>query len=228
MVISLLAPSEDVRGAPDVGVAYVNVPGAVTEMSRVAHHANASRVLELIGAASSFDGVLVDSLFDTGVELAREVVDVPVVGLFWPSVSHAMLIGGRFAILHCHPGPSRDTRGEALILDALASRYGVMHHLAAIQGAALGNLPSKENELAVALADIVHSLGKKSGANSVIVYGVHLLGEINAALEAKADAAEVVVVDATLCGLNALEGMLRQKNRCSRKHYPKTEHVEYS
>ena len=107
MIISLSTVSENIQGAPDVGLAYVNVPSVqVKEASRMEEHMNAHKILELsTAAADGFDGVMVDSIFDTGVEIAREVLEVPVVGLFWPAVSQALLLGGpggRFAFLYVY------------------------------------------------------------------------------------------------------------------------------
>ena len=99
LVVFCGATREDVVGAPDVGILPCAVPGASLETTRVGQHVTEGRILELV-QAQTFDGVLIDSIFDTGVELSREAFDCgPVVGTFLPAVSQAALVGGRFGLV---------------------------------------------------------------------------------------------------------------------------------
>ena len=223
VLVIALAPSEEIRGSPDVGVAVVGVPNAIHEVSRLAEHTNAGKIVELIqhaaGEGTGFDGVLVDSIFDTGVDIARELVEVPVVGLFWPSVSQAFLIGQNCAILHVYPGPARASDSEVLMLEALALRHGVRSKILGIECVAMCSLPAKdESELAAGLAEVVSSLARRSGAGAVVVSGLHQLEAVRLRV------LNVAVVDASLSGLGGLESMLRQGLVCSRRQFPKSGH----
>lgn len=230
MVISLsTVPSESISGAPDIGLAYVNVPGVLLkEVSRMGEHMNAHKILELsTAAAGGFDGVLVDSIFDTGVEIAREVLEVPVVGLFWPAVSQALLLGGpggRFAFLYVYEGAARSCRGEERLLLERAVQYGMERHLKAMDFVAREALPAKEEDVVLALAERVERLGQTNDdVSAVIVVGIHVQAELQRTLAAKGE--KLAVVDASLCGLQALEGMMRQGLKASRIHYRKVSNV---
>jgi Asp/Glu/hydantoin racemase len=202
-----------------VGIAYVNVAGATRERTRLGEHVNAGKVVELVqAAAGGFDGVLVDSLFDTGVEISREILDIPVVGLFYPAASQAILVGGNFAILNVFVGKSSD--GEAVLIEELAARYNVRDRMCDFQSVALASLPKDEDQQADSIAEIVMEMVQKSGASSVIVAGIHIIPLVNAVLKLKN--ANVMVIDASLSGLASLDGMLRQSLTSCRKQYQKS------
>ncbi len=78
------------NASPDFSMAMVNVPQAPATLgSRSAHHHATQGLLELVRASSSgFDAILVDSIFDVGVDVAREG---------WPGCEHAncLITGAR-------------------------------------------------------------------------------------------------------------------------------------
>lgn len=60
-------------------------------------------LVELVKASSNgFDGILIDSIFDVGVDVARESVAKVIAGCFYPAVTQALLLtnGTGFSIVH--------------------------------------------------------------------------------------------------------------------------------
>ena len=174
------------------------------------------KILELI-QAQTFDGVLIDSIFDTGVDLSREAFDGPVVGTFLPSCNQAALIGGRFCILIFGEG-SDEAVGH--LIRSLALRHGVGERLGNVQCVAANTLPAKEEEMVAAVTEMLLRLAKPVNAASCVVAGLHVAEKVNALLRSRNDT--LVVIDSTLAGLNAIEGMMRQTLRPSRKVYTKS------
>lgn len=110
--------------SPDFTIALVNVPQAPLSLgSRCAHFKATTGLgnaigldwmsmgmfalkppipVELVKASSDgFDGILVNSIFDVGVDVARESVAKVVSGCFYPAVSQALLLtnGTAFSIV---------------------------------------------------------------------------------------------------------------------------------
>lgn len=208
---------EDLVGSPDVGVLPVTVPGTSSlESSRLARHICEKAIVELV-SAQKFNGVVIDSILDTGVDISREVFDAgPVVGTFLPSVSQALLIGGTFGVVVVN------AEGDFVCqtLRELAVRYHVSDRLVAIHCVPASSLPSKEEEASQQLVEIVVSVAKKNGCSSVILSGGVHIPSINETLRLRGES--LVVIDASLAAINAVEGLIRQGLRASRKLYPKS------
>jgi Asp/Glu/hydantoin racemase len=205
---------EDVVGAPDVGILPCAVPGD-GEMTRIGQHVTEGKILELI-QAQTFDGVLIDSIFDTGVELSREAFDCgPVVGTFLPAVAQAALVGGRFGLVVVCSLEGGEQAAPHLLRD-LAVKHGVADRMQFVQCVAQSAVPRGEEH---AVAELCAGLGRRHDVQSVVVWGAPVPGA-NAWLRSRGD--PLVLIDATLAGLNAVEGMMRQNLRPSRKLFPKS------
>lgn len=203
--------------APDLGILPCTVPGASLETTRVGQHVTEGKILELVQALhATFDGVLVDSIFDTGVELSREAFDGgPVVGCFLPACAQAALVGGRFGLLVVGAFEGGEQAAPQLLRD-LAAKHGVRERLAFVHCLAAAAVPRDEEHHVV---ELCATLARRHDAAAVVVWGAPVPGA-NALLRGRGD--QTVVIDATLAGLNAVEGMMRQNLRPSRKLFPKS------
>ncbi len=219
LLVVFCGPSrEDVVGAPDVGILPCAVPGSSLETTRVGQHLTEAKILELV-SAQTYDGVLIDSIFDTGVEMSREACDCgPVVGTFLPSVHQAALVGGKFALLVVNAFENGEQAAQHLLRD-LAVKHGVAERMAGVQCLANSSIPRGEEAVANHLADACVALAKRCNADSVVLAGA-CVPTMNALLRGRGE--QLVVIDATLAGLNAVDGMMRQNLRPSRRLFPKT------
>lgn len=87
---------------PDLVVEVDNITAGNTSIeSRWDRMINAPHVVEMVAQAEKdgFDGVFVSDFDYCGVEEAREIVDIPVIGGFRPSVFTAMSLSDRFSII---------------------------------------------------------------------------------------------------------------------------------
>ncbi len=192
------------------------------------------RLLTLSVQAQTFDGVLIDSIFDTGVELSREAFDCgPVVGTFLPAVAQAALVGGRFGLVVVSAFEGGEGAAQHLLRDLavkvkwdddwsaasdgfLPPQHGVSDKLQFVHCVSQSSLPRGEEHH---VAELCAGLGNRHDVGAVIVWGAPAPGA-NAWLRGRGD--PLVVIDATLAGLNAAEGMMRQNLRPSRKLFPKS------
>lgn len=88
--------------APDVLIEVDNIKQGNTSIeSRWDRMINAPHVVNMVVQAEKdgFDGVFVSDFDYCGVEEAREVVDIPVIGGFRPSAYTAMMLSEQFAII---------------------------------------------------------------------------------------------------------------------------------
>jgi Asp/Glu/hydantoin racemase len=192
---------EDLVGAPDVGILPVTVPGATLEASRLARHICEGKIVELVSACK-FNGIVIDSLLETGVEISREVFDSgPVVGTFVPAVNQALLIGGTFGVVVVN---AVDGDFIPQTLRELAVRHHVSDRLVAVQCVPTSALLTREEEVVHQLIDIVLTLGKKHGCSSIILSGGLHIPTINETIRLRGES--LVVIDASLAAINAIEG----------------------
>lgn len=87
---------------PDLYIEVDNIKkGNISIESRWDRMINAPHVVDMVVHAEKegFDGVFVSDFDYCGVEEAREVVDIPVIGGFRPSVFTAMSLGDKFSII---------------------------------------------------------------------------------------------------------------------------------
>ncbi len=86
-------------------------------------------VLDVVAeAAGRYDGVMINCFADPGVEAARELVDIPVVGPAEASMRLATTLGHKFSVVSTfrNSGPWVERQARALELEArLASAVGV-------------------------------------------------------------------------------------------------------
>jgi allantoin racemase len=163
-------------------------------------------ILERIAEAKAdgVDGVFITCFADPGVHAAREVIDVPVVGGFEPSVLTAMSLGEQVGIITVLPNVLSMNR-------SLARRYGVQDRIGAMRVVDLPVLGLDDHELLMSrLFEQAHD-AVSSGVADVLVLGctgmIGVAQELRERLAAKG--LRVPVLDPTGAAINWLESCVR-------------------
>jgi Asp/Glu/hydantoin racemase len=146
------------------GVAYIETPG---EAAVGAHAA-----LELLATHhAGHDAAVIAAFGDPGVEAAKELLPIPVVGLTEAAVACAFLMGGRFAIV----GISQ--RIGAWYVETV-QRLGLASRLTGYRGLRQGfsDIGSVREEAREALLSMCRACVEEDGADSIILGGAPLAG----------------------------------------------------
>lgn len=93
--------------------------------ARDAQRAEKAMIKTVLSSPTEFDGIIVASFGDTGIEALRQIVDCPVVGIGHASLLTATALGGPFAVV---------SFATAVIpgMQQLVERYGMQANLAGI------------------------------------------------------------------------------------------------
>jgi Asp/Glu/hydantoin racemase len=166
----------------------------------------AKAVLELVGRlAPGFDAVVIAAFSDPGLDAARDLSPVPVVGIAESAMLTAVMCGGRFAIV---------TLGSALkpVLEQAARRIGCADRLSAIH--ALDLAPGDDDGAAKATAvqrdhgvALTGLCGRAAagGARSIILGGGPLAGLAHRIR----GQVPVPLLDGTACAINHAATLVR-------------------
>jgi allantoin racemase len=105
--------------APDAEFDLVNVSqGTDSIESRYQEFLDTKSIIERSkqAQADGFDAIYIDCFAEPGVGIVRELVDIPVVGGFWPAVLTANAIAQRYSIITVLPGviPMLEDLGRSL------------------------------------------------------------------------------------------------------------------
>jgi Asp/Glu/hydantoin racemase len=180
---------------------------------------NAPAVVELARtvAAEGFDGIWLSDFDMCGVEPAREVIDIPIVGGFPTSAFTALALSQRFSIITILDSTLAMQRGH---VDA----YGIAEGFASIRAIdcpvdQLGNLDvvvAKTFEAGLAAV-------REDGAQSLLLGCTGFVGvaERVSALLQDALQAYVPVIDPNQAGFSFLVSLARMRLRASRLTYAK-------
>jgi len=145
------------------------------------------------------DGILVNCFMDPGVEAARELVRVPVVGAAQPAMALACTLGQRFSVI-------LPAKSGIPIVREQAARYGVAHALASVRSVEMPVAElSDHDRLARELAREAEKAVRDDDAH-VIVLGCTGMAYITArfALAIADSGVDVPVLDPTLAGIGWL------------------------
>ena len=127
MVVSLGESQEIAEFAsPDVNVAIVNLP--VPEKAPLSRHfllKGSSDLLELVKGSAGFSGILLDSFLEIGLDVARESLEIPITGLFWASVSQALLVASTFVVVYVVAKHKDTSNYHKIIVEELCQKYHV-------------------------------------------------------------------------------------------------------
>jgi allantoin racemase len=114
----------------DFEVTYKSLPGQATPFiqSRTAEFWDTFGIIEIAQQAQKegFNGIFVNCFGEPGVEVLKEIVDIPVVGGFYPAIANAMMVSSRFSIVTVLPS-------VVPMLWTLARQMGVTSSIASVR-----------------------------------------------------------------------------------------------
>jgi len=157
-------------------------------------------VLELISRlAPGFDAVMIAAFSDPGLEEARAMSLVPVVGIAESAMLTALMCGGRFAIVTLGPA-LRPLLEKAAYGLGCADRLSAIHMLDARVGSAGAReaVTAVQNDHGEALARLCGKVAAAEGVNSIILGGGPLAGLAHR-IRARVP---VPLLDGTACAIN--------------------------
>lgn len=183
--------------------------GALMIKNRYTAHVNKSQIIELIIKAEKegYDGVFVSVMFDTcGVEEAREIVNIPVIGSFGASMVTSMLLARKFSIIAL-------AESECAIFRDHVRIYGVENNLASIRAVNVSVLDTPTDQLIDKIYQKSLEAVTLDGAEA-IMFGC--AGFINSAIPVTELLKEklgknIPVIDPNLVAINYLELLIKNQ-----------------
>ena len=171
-------------------------------------------ILELVAKAEKkgFDAVIIDCMGDPGLEPAREIVDIPVVGSCQASLAIASTLGQKFSVVTA-------LKSMTPLFHDLVRKYGYSTNFASVRSIEVPvlDLEKRWNEMKEALAREGRAAIEQDGAD-VIVLGC--TGMIGMAKELQ-ETLKVPVVDPAPAALKLAELLVTLKLSQSKLVYPK-------
>jgi allantoin racemase len=166
----------------------------------VDHYLSAVGVLERIAMTQGeYDGYVIACFGDPALNAAREMVDVPVVGMAEAAMHMACMLGDKFSIV------STLDRARPMI-EELVSRYGLVTKCASIRTTGLAVLELEEDPALTALH--LEKQGRVAvevdGAETLILGCAGLVGFD----KSLGDAVGVPVIDGVVCGVKIVESFV--------------------
>lgn len=201
-VTDTIAEAARRAASPDTSIRAVTagfgarVIGTRTEMA-VAEHA----CLDLLAReAPGMDAVIIGASIDSGLRAAREMLDVPVLGLTESALHVAALGGGRFGAVVLS--------GRSMpVLREMIEAYGFAGRLAGLAAVASGplDLLERPDAVAEAIAAAACALVERDGAEAVV-----LVGAVMAAMPARVQPrVPVPVIEGVGCAVGLAEALVR-------------------
>lgn len=171
-------------------------------------------ILELVAKAEKegFDAVIIDCMGDPGLEPAREIVDIPVVGPCQASLAIASTLGQKFSVVTA-------LKSMTPLFHDLVRKYGYSTNFASVRSIEVPvlDLEKRWNEMKEALAREGRAAIEQDGAD-VIVLGC--TGMIGMAKELQ-ETLKVPIVDPAPAALKLAELLVTLKLSQSKLVYPK-------
>ena len=170
-------------------------------------------ILELVRKAETqgFDAVIIDCMGDPGLEAAREIASIPVVGPCQASMAIASTIASRFSVVTI-------LKNVVPLFHDLTLKYGVAEKIASVRTIEVPvlDLEKRWNEVKEALAREGREAVEKDGAEAIILGCTGMIGMA----EELRDVLKVPVVDPAPAALLVAEALVRLKLSQSRIKYP--------
>ena len=170
-------------------------------------------ILELVKKAESqgFDAAIIDCMGDPGLEAAREIVKIPVVGPCQASMALASTIASRFSVVTI-------LRNVVPLFHDLALKYGVRDKVASVRTIEVPvlDLEKRWNEVKRALEEQGRAAIEQDGAEAIILGCTGMIGMA----EELQKALGVPVVDPAPAALMVAEALVRLGLTQSRLKYP--------
>ncbi|MGC4062514.1 MAG: aspartate/glutamate racemase family protein [Aquabacterium sp.] len=207
---------------PDFSVEVRNIDqGHDCIQSRTDWLQNGYPVVELARSLEKegFKGIWLSDFDMCGVEAAREVIDIPIIGGFPTSAFTALGLSSRFAIITILQSTKAMQEGHVL-------RYGLQDSFAAVEAldCPVGELKDIDAVTAEAFALALKAI-KEDNAQSILLGCTGFVGvaeKLSALLEEKLGA-YVPVIDPNQAGFSYLVSLVRMGLRPSRLCYSKYE-----
>ena len=159
-----LPDSQITMATAPFGVAYIETPGEAA--------VGAYASLQLLAQQQAEHDVAVIAAFgDPGVAAAKELLDIPVVGLTESAVAAAFLLGGRFAIVGIS---QRIGAWYVQTVDQLGMSSRMIGYRGLKQGFA--NVGTVQHEAREVLREMCMACVEQDGADSIILAGAPLAG----------------------------------------------------
>lgn len=171
---------------------------------------------------NGYDGVAMGCLDEPGVDAAKELLSIPVVGECESAMHFASLVGRRFSFIV--PGTitgSKRGGDGAYLLEDLARKYGLIQKLSSIRSVSTKSLDyttQKENLNNEMLLQAQKAI-EEDGADSIIGYGsLDLITFLQSNLK-------VPVIDPVRSGVIFVESLIRLGMTHSKRTFPKPERL---
>lgn len=210
---------EPVR-APDCEVSYVNITkGAQTITSRYEESLDTPEIIRLAreAEAEGVDGVFINCFGEPAVAMARELLDIPVVGGFDSAVLVASLISRRFSIVTV-------AASAVPLCRSLARELGMTKNLVSIRDVGIPVLELGDHKkLLDSLVEQSTLCIKNDGAESIVLGCTGMVG-VAADLQNKLEEAGLAapVISPTTAAITMLQALIRNGLSQSRLTYYKS------
>ncbi len=206
--------------APDTEISVENIAhGAASIECAYDEVLNGPDIVRMAVQAEKdgFDAVFIDCFGDPGVDAARELVSIPVVGGFQPSVLTACLLAGRFSIVSVLPSVVPLLRG-------LVRKQGITDNVASIRYVNIAVLDLTDSgSLLQSLVDEAEEAAADDGAEGIVLGCTGMLGLAKSVEEELAlKGLKIPVIDPTGAAIGFLQSLCRSSLSHSRMtyHYP--------
>jgi allantoin racemase len=158
--------------APDVEIATATARfGPAIIGSRVETAVAAAAVVERLTQAEGYDAVIIGASVDPGLAAAREMLDVPVVGITEAALHAACLLGGRIGAIVMSANSDTILR-EMADAYGLGTRLGAVHTLPITPLELLADLDAATRAIAAAAEAMVAS----DGVDTIALIGAVMAG----------------------------------------------------
>ena len=167
-----------------------------------------------------FDAIVISCFSDPGLEAARELVSIPVLGSGICSMHMAAMLGGRFSIMAPRSGGGSRAYENP-------RKYGFGHHYASTRGVGLSvaDLARDRSKTIERIAEAGRRAVEEDGADTLILGCMSMaFHDITREISARAGVPVVNPVPASLC---MAEGMVRAGLSHSRTAYPAPPRVPF-
>jgi allantoin racemase len=192
--------------APDVALtALTATQGLPYIASRAEAQVAGAAVLETLAEHQArFDAAVIAAFGDPGLIAARELFDLPIVGMAEAAMLTACQLGQRFGIV-TFSGTLLPWYEDAVALAGLSARCACIRAVSA----AFRSVTEVQHELEAEIVDLANRAVAENGADAVILAGAPLTG-----LAARiADAVPVPLVDPLAAALGQAQALVRLGTR---------------
>ena len=215
---SAVATAVDTVKAPDCHISIVNLnQGPNTIESRWDTYLAGPEIIRACQDAQrdGIDGIFIDCFGDPLVPVAREAVDIPVIGGFGAALTTAAMIAQRYTIISV-------SQNVVAMNRALVREMGMENNLVSmpVVNMPVGSL-SDTDTLMNRLMDVSANAVRNDGAQAIILGCTGMLGvakPLEKALQAQGIPAPVI--DPTTTAMTMLQGLIRNGLSQSRLTYP--------